>query len=310
MALTATPDPTGMLLVDKPPGMTSHEAVLEARSRLGIRRIGHTGTLDPFATGLLLLLVGPFTRATQYFHILPKRYTATMRLGIETDTEDRTGTPVAENEAWRDLSEGEVRRALAVRSGEGTQLPPRYSAKRVGGRRAHAEARRGARLELAPIPITVHGLSLERFEPPLVGFTATVSTGTYVRSLARDIGRDLGCGAHLSELRRTRIGPFPVAGALPPERVGPPGPATAAGWRSPAEALGWLPRRRLDPPEVGDIRHGRAVSAGAIESPTEEDTGPLGLDGPAAVALLADGALVAVAERHGEELRPRKVFAT
>lgn len=297
-----------MLLVDKPAGTTSHDAVLIARARVGMRRIGHTGTLDPFATGLLLLLAGPFTRAMQYFHALAKRYTAVMRLGVETDTEDRTGTPVTESDAWRGLSEDDVRDALATRVGEGTQVPPGYSAKKLEGRRAYTEARRGAIVELAPVPITVHGLELDRFEPPIVAFSTTVSTGTYVRSLARDVGRDLGCGAHLVELRRTRIGPFRVEDAVTPEEIAPPGSPGARGWLAPVEALAWMPRRRLDAGETAAVRHGRAVPATALEPPVPE-AGPVGAPAEGAVALVADGGLVAVGERHGDELRPRKVFA-
>jgi len=296
-----------MLLVDKPAGMTSHDAVLAARDRLRMRRIGHTGTLDPFATGLLLLLAGPFTRAMQYFHALAKRYTAVMRLGVETDTEDRTGTVIAGNEIWRRLTEVEVRGALASRVGEGTQVPPSYSAKKVEGRRAYTEARRGAIVELAPVPITVHRLDLERFDPPVVAFSTTVSTGTYVRSLARDIGRDLGCGAHLLELRRTRIGPFAVEDAVLLGEVAPPGSAGARGWLAPAEALAWIPRRRLDRSEVAAVRNGRAIPAGSLEPPVPA-TGPVGAPATGAVALVGEDGLVGVAARHGDELRPRKVF--
>lgn len=274
-----------------------------------MRRVGHTGTLDPFATGLLLLLIGPFTRAMEYFHALAKRYTAVMRLGIETDTEDRTGSPIAESGAWRGLDEADVRMALESRLGEGFQVPPIYSAKRVEGRRAHTEARRGALVELAPVPITVHRVELDRFDPPVVAFSATVSTGTYVRSLARDIGRDLGCGAHLLELRRTGIGPFPVEKAVAPDDAVPPNAAGARGWYAPAEALAWMPRRRLEPGEVIAIGHGRAIPVDTLEPP-HPDVGPIGAPARNTMALVAEGELVAIAERHGDELRPRKVFTT
>lgn len=298
-----------MLLVDKPAGMTSHDAVLAARGRASLVRVGHTGTLDPFATGLLLLLAGPFTRAMQYFHGLAKRYSAVMHLGVETDTEDRTGTAIAESGAWRELSEDEVLGALATRVGEGTQVPPSYSAKKIDGRRAYAEARRGAIVELAPVPVTVHRIELERFDPPEVTFSATVSTGTYVRSLARDIGRDLGCGAHLVELRRTGIGPFAVEDAVAPDDIAPPGSSDTRGWLTPAEALSWLPLRWLEPGEASAVGHGRAIPLDGLEGPPCE-AGPIGPPGEDVVALVADGQLVAIAERIGDELRPRTVFAT
>lgn len=298
-----------MLLVDKPAGVTSHDAVLAARGRLALGRVGHTGTLDPFATGLLLLLAGPFTRATQYFHALTKRYSAVMRLGIETDTEDRTGDTIVESGEWRNLSEGDVLRAIASRVGEGTQVPPSYSAKKIDGRRAYTEARRGALVELAPVPVTIHRLELERFAPPEVSFRATVSTGTYVRSLARDIGRDLGCGAHLVELRRTGIGPFVVEDAVAPDDVAPPDSPDARGWLTPAEALSWLPLRRLDREERTAVGHGRTIRLGSVEA-APLDAGPIGPPGEDVVALLADGELVAIADRIGAELRPRKVFAS
>jgi len=289
--------------------MTSHDAVLAVRARLSTRRVGHTGTLDPFATGLLLLLAGRFTRAMEYFHALAKRYSAVMRLGVETDTEDPTGTPSAESDAWRRLTEDDVRAALAGRVGAGEQRPPSYSAKKVEGRRAYAEARRGARLELAAVPIAVHGLELERFEPPFVAFSATVSTGTYVRSLARDMGRDLECGAHLVELRRTRIGPFRVEDAMAP---GDAGRSVAGGDPAlvrPAAALAWMPRRRLDGAEIAEIGHGRPIPVGELEPPGPGG-GPIGETVRGAVALVAEGELIAVAERRGDELHPRKVFAT
>lgn len=286
--------------------------MLEVRARAKLRRIGHTGTLDPFATGLLILLAGRLTRAMDYFHALDKRYHAVLRLGVETDTEDPTGAPVSESDAWRTVTETAVEAALRAHLGPGTQVPPRYSAKRVGGRRAHAEARRGRPVRLDPIPVTIHALELESFEPPRVGFAATVSTGTYVRSLARDLGRALGCGAHLVELRRTRIGPFRVEDAVAPEKAGPPG--TGDGWRTAVEALGWLPRRELDAEEAEAVRHGRPVAVGTVLFRGDGGAGPdvhaspLRAVDPGPVALLFSGSLVAVAEREGDRLRPRKVF--
>lgn len=324
-----TGDGAGLLLVDKPPDVTSHEAVQRARRGLGIRRIGHTGTLDPFATGLLLLCVGPFTRAAEYFHLPSKTYEAALRLGVETDTHDPTGRVTARSERWRELTEERVAEALDAHRGPGRQVPPAYSAKRVGGERAHRSARAGARVELPPTEVVIHELAVQAFDPPTLRIRTRVSTGTYVRALARDLGRDLGCGAHLAALRRTRIGPFHVREAVELARVAGPGGAGPAGthggtggadaplppgaWRSPAEALGWLPVRPLDAEEAEAVRHGRRIPAGAIaraavpelaEPELAEPPGELDLP----VALLREGRLVAVAERADGALQPRKVF--
>ena len=203
----------GLLLIDKPAGDTSHDVVLEVRRALGLRRVGHTGTLDPFATGLLLALIGSFTRLAELFHALPKVYEATMELGRQTDTDDLTGDTVAESAGWRVQTTEAIRSAFAVREGAGLQRPPAYSAKRVAGQRAHAVARGGGHVELAPTDVTFHELEVTGVDLPEVRFRARVSTGTYIRALARDIGHDLGCGGHLTRLRRTSIGPFLVEDA-------------------------------------------------------------------------------------------------
>ena len=290
-----------MLLVDKPEGMTSHEAVIVARRALGTRRIGHTGTLDPFATGLLLLCVGRFTRAAEYFHLLPKTYDAEMRLGVETDTHDRTGRVTGEVEV-AGLDGEHVARVVHDLRGESLQRPPAFSAKRVRGRRAHREARVGRPPVLDPVPIAVHRVSVEAVELPLVRFSVTVSTGTYVRGLARDVGRTLGCGAHLTSLRRTEIGPFLVGAARPPEDLAA-GHGGDGGWLRPAEALVWMRRRVVVAAEAEALRNGRAVPRGRL-TPLEEasgsDSGPI-------AAVMGDR-LVAIATAVDAELRPRKVF--
>lgn len=309
----------GLLLVDKPSGPTSHDVVQRARRTLGTRRIGHTGTLDPFASGLLVLCVGDATRLAEYFHLPPKAYRATLRLGRETSTHDRTGEPVRDSDAWRDVGEGELREVLRAHTGRIRQRPPAFSAKRVRGRRAHELAREGGRPELSPVSVTVHALDLEGFEPPDVRVAVTASTGTYVRSLARDVGRRLGCGAHLVELRRTAIGPFRVDRALPEERfteAAGSDPGAAAGedgwWRSPGDALPWLPIRRLNDDEARRVRHGARIRLGEVAPPPW--SGPLvGDDGEEAgelpVLLVSDSRLLAVAERQEFALQPRKVLA-
>jgi len=297
--MTAPPAEGGLLLVDKPEGPTSHDVVSRVRRALGIRRIGHTGTLDPFASGLLLLCIGPATRLVEYFHGLPKTYEATLLLGQETDTHDRTGTVVSESDDWTAVSRSDCERALEDVRQRRWQKPPAFSAKRMHGRRAYEAARSGEKVDLDPVQVEVHAFQLVELEAPDVRVQATVSTGTYVRALARDVGRELGCGAHLTALRRSRIGPFLVSDAVAPEEaaagIGRSGP-----WRAPAEAVAeWLPSRELDPAEIDRVLTGQPVAA--IEN-----------DDPAAreipVALLAAGRLIAIAERQGDRLQPRKVW--
>ena len=333
MARGGNDAPGGVLLLDKPPGPTSHDAVARARSALGTRRVGHTGTLDPFASGLLVLCVGPATRLSEYFHLPPKTYRALFRLGEETETHDPEGRPIRTSDAWRDVTPGRLEDALAALRGPLRQVPPRYSAKSVDGRRAHRAARAGEEVELEARPVVVHELDLEEMDLPDVRVTCRVSTGTYVRALARDLGRELGCRAHLRELRRTAVGPYPVERALAWEaledgrwraaaRVEPP-----AAWIPPGEALPWLPRRRLTEAEAEGVRHGQRVPRGDTEAPPaplpdapRDRVGPgpgeepAGGDlawtgeGDAPVLLLLGDALLAVAEPLGDELQPRKVW--
>lgn len=304
---------SGILLVDKPVGPTSHDVVETARSGLGERRIGHTGTLDPLATGLLVLCVGPATRLAEYFHLLPKRYRAVLRLGVETTTHDAEGEPVDEGEdaSWKELDRQAVEEALSGFRGTVRQRPPAFSAKRVAGRRAHEAARAGEAVELEPVEVQVHHLALARLDLPLLEVDTTVSTGTYVRSLARDLGRALGAGAHLTSLRRTAVGPYSVADALEPEALegGPPSRDSPA-WLEPAQALCFLPHLELSPEMRRRVGHGQRVPARGMEEPTCE------VDGLAAavrregrpVAMVRGGELVAVGEQVDGEVQPRKVF--
>ncbi len=255
------------------------------------RRVGHAGTLDPFASGLLLVLLGRATRLSQYLVGLPKIYEGRIRLGAVTDTDDRTGTVVRACEDWRSLSDDHVRDAMAALLGAQLQRPPAFSAKKTAGQRAHRLARRGAPVELAPAPVEVRRFELCARDGAGVGFVAEVSSGTYLRALARDLGDGLACGAHLEELRRTHIGPFTVDDAVAFEDVtGDPGPV-----RPPLDAVAHLRRRELSASECALVRHGRALdTAGGPDTP---------------VALVADGVLLAVAHRDGDRLKPRVVLA-
>lgn len=259
-----------------------------------------------------MLCVGRATRLVEFFHLLPKSYEATLRLGVETTTHDPTGEPSRGSEAWQAVGTEELEAALRAHTGRIEQRPPAFSAKRVRGRRAYEVARRGEDVALEPVSVTVHALRLLSFEPPEVRLTATVSTGTYVRSLARDIGRHLGCGAHLRQLRRMGIGPFRAEAALPEERLDAGLRWEARGergwWLEPAEALAWLPRRELDEGEAAMVRHGSSVPRGRVSAPDLAVADGLPENGFLPVVLLHRGRLVAVAERRDGTLHPRKVF--
>ncbi len=309
-ARTGTDGPVGVLLVDKDPGLTSHDVVDRVRRVLEVRRVGHTGTLDPFASGLLLLLVGPVTRLAEYFHYLDKTYRAVLRLGEETRTHDREGETVRSSEGWREIDRERLTAALAAYTGPIEQRPPAFSAKRVDGQRAHRAARAGHEVELEPVSVSVHEAELLELAPPDARVRFRVSTGTYVRALARDVGRELGCGAHLRELRRTRIGPFEVsrAAGLAELRDGTSTAGLGQAWLDPARGVAWLPSRTLDEAEAERVRHGGQVTAEGLEPPELAGPGATPGGGELPVALVRAGRLLAVAERRGGRLQPRKVF--
>src|SRR5438046_1769758 len=234
---------SGVVLVAKPggpKGPTSHDVVDIVRRAVGIDRVGHLGTLDPFAAGLLVIVVGRATRLAPFAAGWAKTYDGVMRLGATTATDDATGATVATSETWRGVDRARVDAALAAFRGAYDQRPPAYSAVKVAGERAYRRARRGASVELRPRRVQVTELELGRFAPPDVGFRAPAGGGTYLRSLARDIGEALGCGAHLATLRRTRVGPFRLAEAVAPDAV------TARALRDPAELVRGLPAAELD----------------------------------------------------------------
>src|SRR5687768_3783605 len=201
----------GLLLVDKPAGVTSHDVVQLARRAYGERSIGHLGTLDPFATGLLVLLLGRSTRLATFLGTEPKVYEATIRFGAETDTDDCTGAVT--REAPPPSSEA-VLAAIPSLTGEITQTPPAYSAKSVDGKRAYDAAREGAPLQLDPVRVMVNEWTVRDIRDSEVDVAITCGTGTYIRALARDLGRTAGSAAHLASLRRTRSGPFDVRDAV------------------------------------------------------------------------------------------------
>jgi len=206
---TSTRGLEGILVVDKPVGITSHDAVERVRRLFRIRRVGHTGTLDPFARGVLVMCIGRATRIARYFEGLDKAYRAVLKLGVSTDTGDGEGEPV-EVKPVPELSAGEIEAALNSQRGTITQRPPAYSAVRVGGERLYAKARRGEKVAPPEREVTIYTLELESFGGDELELTIECSKGTYVRSLAYDVGRALGCGAHCKSLLRTRVGDFPL----------------------------------------------------------------------------------------------------
>jgi len=284
----------GILPVDKPEGPTSHDVVQMARRALRERRIGHTGTLDPFASGLMLLCVGRATRIAEFLTGLDKTYQAVARLGVRTDTLDRDGEVVREDEGWRELDPARVERVLADTIGTSMQVPPQFSARKVEGVRMHRRARRGEHVELEPRPITIHAMDLVELDLPLVRFRLRCSSGTYVRAIARDVGESLGVGAHLTELRRTAVGSFGVEGAVHPDRLSDAEQVRGA-WMEPLRALVHLPCLDVDEEAVSALRQGREIST----------CHPV--PGSPVVAAF-DERLVAVGEVLDGTFRPRKVF--
>jgi len=289
-------------LVDKPEGWTSHDAVARMRRILGERRVGHAGTLDPFATGLLLVAEGRSTALMGALGLLPKRYRATVRFGVATDTQDLTGSPIrtAPPDALPTLAD--VDAALPTFRGPLLQTPPLYSAVKVKGERLYRKARRGEDVDRTPRPVHVYALERVDAALPCVTLELTVSRGTYVRTLAHDLGERLGCGAHLVALRRTSIGPFDVAGAGSPDRDG--------GWDAhafraralrPRDAVGFLPHVRLGDEEAARLRHGIAprVSADRVEV-TNGDPLPPGAAGWPLALLDPEGELLALAHPWDE----------
>jgi tRNA pseudouridine55 synthase len=208
-----------VLVIDKPAGITSHDVVARVRRLLGERSVGHLGTLDPSATGVLPLLTGRFTRLAQFFDAASKTYEGVIRFGFATDTYDADGEAVTPAQTIQ-VSLEEIRRAALGFVGELNQLPPKFSAKKIAGVPAYKLARKKQEIDLKPVPVTVHRFEIHQIEADRASFIAEVSAGTYVRSLAHELGQKLGVGAHLAELRRTASGEFTLSQAITLERLG------------------------------------------------------------------------------------------
>jgi tRNA pseudouridine55 synthase len=275
--------------VDKPAGPTSHDAVARVRRALGVRTLGHTGTLDPFASGLLLLLAGRATRVARFIDGLPKTYVGVARLGLRTDTDDRTGAPLGEPADLGGLVREQIKAAVEAMVGSYPQRPPAYSAKKVRGVRSYRRARRGEAVVIPDVPISVYGAELLELAGDRVTFRVKASTGTYVRALARDLGERLGVGAHLAELRREAIGTLRVEHAVPLAEIRPGTPLVPL-----TRVLEHLPALALDDAQRSDVRHGRRLRGGGADGQRAREP----------VVLTAGGEVVAVARAEAGYLQP------
>ncbi len=287
--------PPGLLLVDKPGGMTSHDVVARARRVMSVRRVGHAGTLDPMATGLLVLGVGAATRLLGYVGGHDKTYEATIRLGQTTVTDDREGDVLATTSTAH-LDDAAVTAALAAQTGPLLQVPSSVSAVKVAGRRSYDRVRAGEEVVLEPRAVTVQRLGVHRVSRPTpdlvdVDVTVTCTAGTYVRAIARDAGAALGVGGHLTALRRTASGPFPVADAAPVEdaarALAGGGGTGVLGLTDAARAV--FPVRTLTDDEARALGYGQRIAA----------TGAPGLH----AAVDGEGRLVALVEDVGATAR-------
>ncbi len=289
---------SGVLVVDKPVGLTSHDVVQIIRRGTGIRRAGHTGTLDPRASGVLVVLIGPAVRLSEFVSAEDKRYQATIRMGSSTDTYDAEGTPSGP-EVPVSVTREQFTELLTHYVGDIEQKPPAYSAIKVQGQHSYDRARRGEEVDLAPRIIHVHSLELLEWAVPEVVVDVHCSSGTYVRSLAHDIGEELGVGAHLVGLRRTRSGRFTLRDAVSLRRLRDA--FEQGNWAQflipAAEALADWPVIQLDETTLEKVRNGHRIPA------KEGDHG-------LARAVSEQGDLVAIMEVNGAEWQPRKVFFT
>ena len=281
----SSPAAEGLLLIDKPQGITSHDAVAIVRRATRVKKVGHAGTLDPMATGLLVLGLGRATRLLRFLGDLPKTYEGTLRLGVETDTLDGDGAVTRESAVA--VTDDAVARAMTAKLGESSQRPPAFSAVKVGGRKLYDAARRGEMLRAEPRTVRVDRFDLVARNGVDADFVAVVSGGTYVRVLAADVGSALGCGAHLTRLRRTAIGSFAVEDAGTPDEPGD--------LLSVEQAVAHLPRLELEPEEARVARHGSIL-------------GPAGIVGPYAL-FDQDGSLLGIYQDDGPKARPEVVLA-
>lgn len=296
----------GVLLIDKPSGPTSHDIVAVVRRVLHQKRCGHTGTLDPFATGLLMLCLGRATRLARFLSEADKTYVATIHFGYATDTYDRTGAPLGDTRDY-EPEEKALTTILSRFEGWQKQRPPPFSAKKVGGKRLYQLAREGRKVSPRPVDVQIHSIELLELDGAEARVELRVSRGTYIRSLAHDVGGELGCGAHLSELRRTHVGSFSVSDALDLDTLEARGASVAL--LPPGEALRDLPRADVGPDAVRRVRDGRAVAWDALRGPV--DRASLGSQPFVRLMGPSDSFLgIGVPEREAGIVRPVVVWTT
>lgn len=286
----------GVLVVDKPAGKTSHDVVAEARRLLSTRAVGHAGTLDPMATGVLLLLVGEATKLSPFLTAEDKRYRAVLSFGRSTDTLDAEGATLEERPV-RSIERAALERAIEAERRRTEQVPPAFSAIKVDGERAHRLSRQGRPPELAPRPVQVQALDLESLDETSATLVLTVSKGYFVRSLARDLCAALGVPGHLSALRRLQSGAFGIEEAVPWPPSSPPAPMPLA-----EAAARCLPARRLLPDSVPLARQGKKLGERHFEPPAPGEGLSAWLD--------PSGELVAIGQREGDLYRVTRGFSS
>ena len=312
----------GLIVIDKPAGMTSHDVVARVRNIVAERRVGHTGTLDPFATGVLVVLVGRATRLAQYLSGAEKEYEAVIRLGYATDTGDVTGKRLeckedftTETQSSTEIHQEEIESALVSLRGEIEQIPPMYSAKKVGGRKLYELARRGEEVERKPVRVIISSFEVIAHDGPLLARNddgshdlkarVVCSAGTYIRTLAEDFGRRLGLGAHLAALQRTRAGRFTIADALSLERLSELAESAKIGLAlmSPDAAISHLPAVSVSADDVSRTVHGIDLQIADEQASDWPDGQPVRMRD-------SDGDLVAVGiyDEGRKTLHPRVVM--
>ncbi len=285
--------PDGLLVVDKPAGWTSHDVVGRGRRLARTKKVGHAGTLDPMATGVLLLGIGRATRLLGHLALTDKAYDASVRLGVSTLTDDAEGEVTATADPAA-VTDEQVAAALAALTGPIRQVPSAVSAIKVDGVRSYARVRAGETVELPARPVVVSALTVLARRGPVLDLRCTVSSGTYVRALARDLGAALGVGAHLTALRRTRVGPFGLAAARTLEQLAAEGATDAAVLPLDGVVAAAFPRRDLTADEAVGLSHGRRLTRSG-------HVGPVGAFGP-------DGRCIALVEDRDGAARPTVVF--
>jgi tRNA pseudouridine55 synthase len=285
--------PDGVVVVDKPPGMTSHDVVDRVRRIFGTKKVGHAGTLDPDATGVLVLGVGQGTRLLSFAQEGPKRYLTTASFGTTTSTQDASGEVLETRPVALDM--GQVESAAAKFVGDIEQIPPMVSAVKVGGERLYRKARRGEEVERPARPVTIHSLQVTGFraDPPEADLDISCSPGTYIRTLVHDLGEALGCGAHLKTLRRVSSSGFEESDATVLDALGPDH------LRPLDDLVRALPRLNIDGDATALVRDGRALANTADDVPEEQ---PL--------ALFFQDRLLAIYKRRGDRLVADKVIAS